>query len=363
LGTVTAFADAIAGNGGSGSGVGFSGGNGGNATAIATATDSINTGVTAIAQAFAGAGGPGTNGAAPGLGGTITATATANGVTISQTINPTSASANSTGVQATSPVPGAPVTVSLNFSSNINNGAATVTGPFATIAGITGAGSLTVGDGFNSTLLRIPTNSGGNSESSLTVQANSTLDLTNNHLLINYGSAPDPISTIRAYLTSGFNGGTWIGPGIESTSAHNNPHYALGYADGADGVVAGLSSGQIEIKYTLLGDANLDGLVSGDDFTILASNLGKQVSAWDKGDFNYDGLVNGDDFTALVSNLGKQASGADVTLPASDYAAIDAFATANGFAIPTIAVPEPACAAMMVMAGLGILSRRQRSSR
>ncbi len=176
--------------------------------------------------------------------------------------------------------------------------------------------------------------------------------------MINYGSGPDPVSTIRAYLTSGYNGGTWTGPGIDSSIAAGNPHYALGYADGADGIVTGLSSGQIEIKYTLLGDANLDGLVNGDDFTILAGNLGKSVSAWDKGDFTYDGLVNGDDFTALVSNLGKQASGADVTIPASDYAAIDAFAAAHGLMAD---VPEPASAGLLLMGGLGMLARRRRT--
>src|SRR6202041_1724487 len=99
----------------------------------------------------------------------------------------------------------------------------------------------------------------------------------------------DQIATIRNEIINGYNGGTWTGHGITSSVAElpgNVTHYGLGYADGADHVVTGLPSGQIEVKYTLLGDANLDGIVSGDDFTILAVNLGKSVSAWDKGDFN-----------------------------------------------------------------------------
>ncbi len=121
--------------------------------------------------------------------------------------------------------------------------------------------------------------------------------------------------------------------------------------------MSGLSSGQIEVKFTLYGDANLDGLVSGDDFTILASNLGKQVSGWDQGDFNYDGVVSGDDFTLLVSNLGQQANGAAVTLPAADYAAIDAFAAANGLMAD---VPEPGCAALLAIGfGLSVVRRRR----
>jgi hypothetical protein len=136
------------------------------------------------------------------------------------------------------------------------------------------------------------------------------------------------------------------------------PSHRWCYADLADpGNPAGLATDQIEIKYTLLGDANLDGVVNGTDFTILASNLGKSVSGWDEGDFNYDGVVNGIDFTELVGNLGKSASGADVVLPASDYAAIDAFAAANGLMAD---VPEPTTLGLLGLAAVGILARRRR---
>ncbi|MGD0462943.1 MAG: PEP-CTERM sorting domain-containing protein [Tepidisphaeraceae bacterium] len=48
---------------------------------------------------------------------------------------------------------------------------------------------------------------------------------------------------------------------------------------------------------------------------------------------------------------------AAATRPAADWAAVDAFAAANGLMAD---VPEPASAVMMVMAGLGILHRRRR---
>jgi autotransporter-associated beta strand protein len=204
---------------------------------------------------------------------------------------------------------------------------------------------------------QLATSTGGETLSSLTIATGGTLDLTNNHLIINFTGA-DPISTIRGYLTSGFAGGAWNGTGIDTSAP--TAGYGLGYADGSDGVVSGLSSGQIEVKYTLLGDANLDGVVSGTDFSILVSNLGKSVNAWDKGDFDYDGVVSGSDFSLLVTNLGKQANGADVSLPAGDLAAIDAFAAANGLMAD---VPEPTCGALLLMTMVGAMSRRKRSSR
>jgi autotransporter-associated beta strand protein len=222
--------------------------------------------------------------------------------------------------------------------------------------------TLTVGTATTTALAQLGLNSGGQSISGLTINAGSDLDVENNHIIISYaaGTQAATDATIRSYLISGYAGGTFTGTGgITSSTAAATPGYAVGYADGADGVVSGLSSGQIEIKYTLYGDANLDGVVSGDDFTILVGNLGKSVSAWDQGDFNYDGVVSGDDYTLLVGNLGKSATGADITLPAADYAAIDAFAAANGLMAD---VPEPASAGLLIVAGLGMLSRRRRSS-
>jgi len=166
--------------------------------------------------------------------------------------------------------------------------------------------------------------------------------------------------TFAGCIKSGYNGDAWNGPGIISSAAQTSTNgllYGLGHADGADGVAAGLTSGQIEVMYTLIGDANLDGLVNGSDFNILAANFNQSVTGWDQGDFNYDGLVNTADFNELAANFNQGVSGA---ASAGDIAALDAFAAANGLPLPTSSVPEPASAAMMVMAALGILARRRR---
>jgi len=220
---------------------------------------------------------------------------------------------------------------------------------------------VTLGDGTDPVTLQLPSYSGVTSVGSLTINANSMLDITNNHMFINYGSGSDPITTIAAYIKSGYNGGAWNGAGIISSAAQTSTDgllYGVGYADGADNVVSGLSSGQIEVMYTLLGDANLDGLVNGADFNILAANFNQSITGWDQGDFNYDSLVNAADFNVLAANFNQGVSGADVS--AGDIAALDAFAVANGLSIPTSSVPEPASMGMVMLGAIGMCWRRRR---
>jgi len=168
-----------------------------------------------------------------------------------------------------------------------------------------------------------------------------TLDLSDNELFITYGSGSDPMSTIYSYLQSGYNNGAWNGTGIISTSAQtptNGLNYGLGYSDGQDGVVSGLSSGQIEVKYTLLGDANLDGTVNGTDFSILAGNFGQGYTNWDQGNFLFGSSVNGSDFSALSANFGQGAvlpAVAIVEAPAAPVVTTTSTTTSGATKTPT----------------------------
>jgi autotransporter-associated beta strand protein len=196
---------------------------------------------------------------------------------------------------------------------------------------------------------------GSTTINNLSITGSGTFDLNNNHIFINYNGAADPISSVVALLQTGFAGGTWTGPGIDSSAAAANAgSYGLGYADSADsGNPAGLSNNTIEIAYTLLGDANLDGVVNGVDFGILAANFNRGVSRWDQGDFNYDGAANGVDFGDLAANFNRGASGA------ADFAALESFAAANGLLAD---VPEPATVAISILASTALLARRRRVS-
>ena len=224
-------------------------------------------------------------------------------------------------------------------------------GSFATI---TGDGTLGIGVSSTTGTVQLGTSTGVSSVGALSIYTGSKLDIRNDSLMINYGSNPDPIASIAALLASGYAGGAWNGSGIDTSAplVVSGLSYGIGYADSADtGNPAGLPSGTIEIKYTLLGDADLNGIVNGIDFGILAANFNKGVTGWDKGDFDYNNIVNGLDFGDLAANFNKGAAGA------SEVAELDAFAAANGLLAD---VPEPTGGAVIVTAAAGFLARRRK---
>jgi len=254
----------------------------------------------------------------------------------------------------------------------VNNGTITVnsntssTSTLTANSAITGTGSLVIN---SNALVRFAVNTGGSTQGSVTISGNGQMDVNNNHFFINYGSGSDPVVTIYGYLKSGYNSGNWNGPGIMSTAASTQDaiagslKYGIGWADGKDKIASGISSGTIELKYTLLGDANLDGTVNGSDFSLLAANFGLGVTNWDQGNFLFGTSVNGSDFSALAANFGQGDSGADASVTPADIAALDAFAVANGLPVPFVTpVPEPACMAVTFLAAATLASRRRRRS-
>jgi alpha-L-arabinofuranosidase len=197
--------------------------------------------------------------------------------------------------------------LALTFAAITNNGTLMAAG--TTVVGqINGTGSLVVGSETVPATLQFASGSGTSTQTSLSVSPGSTLDINNNRFIIDYGAAAnDPIASIAADIISGYHNGRWTGTGITSTAAQSNyGSYGIGYADSADpNNPAGLAPGTVEIMYTLLGDANLDGTVNSEDFTLFSSHLGQSGMSWDEGDFNYDGTVNSEDFTLLSDNLGQ----------------------------------------------------------
>jgi hypothetical protein len=228
-----------------------------------------------------------------------------------------------------------------------------------TTGAITGGGTLQVGSNAVTATMQIAPNSGASELSALYLfngnGHNSTLDITDNHIIIDWGSNPMLEAELIGYLQSGYNGGAWNGPGIVSSiAAAGGGLYGVGFAEYADSSVPGLTHGQAEIAYSLYGDCNLDHVVNAVDFGIVAANFNKSVKGgWGTADFNYDGVVNGVDFGMLVQNMNKGTSGAD----AIEMATVDSFAAANGLMQD---VPEPGSTAVLACCTTALTMRLRR---
>jgi hypothetical protein len=140
---------------------------------------------------------------------------------------------------------------------------------------------------------------------SLTLAPSAALDLRDNDLVVNNAD----FATIQALVLSGFGNTT----GIISSTSDGSQILAL-FDNNLVGATEwnGLPIGASAIvgKYTYFGDANLDGQVTGDDYTVIDANLGTTPSEgleWLSGDMNLDGSVTGDDYTVIDANLGLGA--------------------------------------------------------
>ena len=209
----------------------------------------------------------------------------------------------------------------------------------------------------------------------VTVAASSTLDLTNNKLVLTgmaAGASAFPYTGVTAMVktgqgTMGVNGPNWNGTAGISTSdagAVNNIAKTLAVMTAADakhitGAQTAVFGGQTVsptdtlVMYTWGGDTDLSGKIDADDYFQIDSHYNKSGTAfgYHNGDFNYDGVINGDDYFIIDSNyLASQSS------PISPGSAVDSeSAVMTGVA----AVPEPAGLATLVLAA-GLLRRRRK---
>jgi hypothetical protein len=73
-------------------------------------------------------------------------------------------------------------------------------------------------------------------------------------------------------------------PAFAAASDPASPSVGASVSTGTPGALSGAD-------FTLLGDANLNGVVNSSDFNILAANFNQSIAGWGQGDFNYDSLV------------------------------------------------------------------------
>lgn len=156
---------------------------------------------------------------------------------------------------------------------------------------------------------------------SLSVDATAVLNLGINDMIVHNGS----ITQVNGLLTTGYNGGAWTGKGINSSDAAGDAthHHAVGaILNGTSGLYTSwdgqsVTTSDVLVKYTLGGDATLDGTVDVSDLGILATNYGKPTGqTWATGDFTYDGKVDVSDLGVLATDYGLSGASSDFSLPA-----------------------------------------------
>lgn len=185
------------------------------------------------------------------------------------------------------------------------------------------------------------------------------MDLADNNLILTSTTE----SATRAMVASWWNRGLRNGPGLGSSFSTNgrfgggpdelatlgvisNDNGAGGMRlDEFDGV--SLTSSVTLVKYTYIGDTNLDGIVGPDDLGRLLDGLRNGRTGWWFGDTNYDGVIDSNDLANLLKVMRLQSA------PFGSGAG-------NGGVVGG-AVPEPGGALLgMVAVGATLTSRRRR---
>jgi V8-like Glu-specific endopeptidase len=199
---------------------------------------------------------------------------------------------------------------------------------------------------------------------SLDITGTSKLDLADNDLILNYTGA-SPAETVRQYLLAGLAGGSWTGTGITSSAAADDADKAtaIGWAEAASlGLDTFLGTAvdatTLLLKYTWYGDANLDGQIGIDDYTLLDRGIARSLTGWVNGDFNYDGSVNAADYLLIDKGYALQTG----TLSAELLSArAEMFGEAYVGQLIT-SVPEPTAALTAALTTTLALARRRRTN-
>ncbi|MGC4003367.1 MAG: autotransporter-associated beta strand repeat-containing protein [Pirellulales bacterium] len=307
-------------------------------------------------------------------------------LTAGGTVDPFSAGGNSMAIANQS-------ATGLNITAGVKTTAA-ITGTGTT--SVTGTGTqltaksitqnaLSIGAGAKVTIAADGTNAGVSRVKSLAIPGGATptgtLDLKNNDLIldnVDYAAATATHASITQSVKYAYNGMAWDRGGLTSSTVTddinvNGNFTALGimlnnFGDGTplvygpDSAFGGplqfdgqtVDANAVLVKYTYLGDANLDGLVNGDDFFMFQFGYSGAApyTGWAFGDFDYNGTIDGDDF--FLFQLGYSQGGPQMGFGES-YDTFSARFSAT-------AVPEPSAFAAggALALGLGVAALRRR---
>ncbi len=257
-----------------------------------------------------------------------------------------------------------------------------------------GAGSLTssalaVGNvAVNTGTLRVaPRSSTGNNSVArlvtLSVAPNATFDLNDNDLVLNSGN----FATVQSLVFEGYRASADpAATGIVSSAAQAAggatilalfENSLVGFVDWPSGSGKTITPAAIVGKYTYIGDTNMDGQVSAQDYTAIDANIGTSQPlgiSWFYGDTNFDGNIDATDYTGIDAALGLgqglplAAAGLSIASPIDQPAGllhVNGLELATGdasFGSSAIAsVPEPGGASLILMGTSALLCRRRKT--
>jgi RHS repeat-associated protein len=141
----------------------------------------------------------------------------------------------------------------------------------------------------------------------LLMGSNSKLNISNNTLLVSYTPGNSLAATVGALIASGYSNGNWTGPGIFSSIAAADTHFAtgVGYFD---------NGSTVKIADTWNGDTNLDGQINSDDLSLMMLGQAQHGTRWQDGNFNYDSQVDADDWMKLAYALAYYSESSPFTI-------------------------------------------------
>jgi len=140
---------------------------------------------------------------------------------------------------------------------------------------------------------------------------------------------PNRFAAVNQLVASGYADGQWNGAGINSsTAASDSTHLtALGVIQNNQGgspvfsIFEGSLVGTADVprKVYYFGDANLDGVVDGSDYSRIDNGYlsNGALSGWFNGDFNYDNVINGSDYTLIDNAFNSQGAQLSVEVAVS----------------------------------------------
>jgi autotransporter-associated beta strand protein len=274
------------------------------------------------------------------------------------TWNPSSSSSlitNSSGTPATLTVIQKAGTNS--YGGQISDGG----GPLSLVFSGTGNQTLTANNSYSGGTI---INSGTVTASSISALGSGVITINGGGLILSNTSA----GTVFSLLQSGYNNGAWNGSaGINSTAAADDTSnlHALGMLQPTTATTfegQPLGTGDVAVKFTYYGDANLDGKVDGSDYSVIDNAyLADQTNpaeytGWSNGDFNYDGVIDGSDYT-LIDNAFNMQGATISSEVASETAQLAGVTAANS------SVPEPISPGLLAIGSMTLLCRRRRGNR